>query len=101
MGTDKLQCLLVFGVFVDEGCEKGLDDIAGLVLYAIHACDIASGQVILLHFTFSSAQLLKAIPIPLLAALAGFLIFKARLAVGAAAADFLRAFHKDALPSEQ
>ena len=55
MGTDKLRCLLVFGVFVDEGCEKGLDDIAELVLYAIYACDIASAQVILLHFTFSPA----------------------------------------------
>ena len=100
VGADELQCLLVFGVFIAGMVEKGLNGLARLVLRAVYAGDVAFSQAAFLHPAFGPAQTPGAIQIPLLAALAAFLIFAAGLAVGAAAADFLCALHREELPSE-
>ena len=90
MGADVLQRLFVLAIFVAGVVEEGLDALAGFVLFAVPAGDVASGQTAFLHPALGPAQLPGAIQIPLLAA---FLIFAAGLAVGAAAADFLCALH--------
>ena len=43
VGADVLQRLLVLAVFVAGVVEKGLDDLAGLILPAVPAGDAASG----------------------------------------------------------
>lgn len=101
MGADKLQCLLVFGVFIAGMVEKGLNGLAKLVLRAVYAGDVAFSQAAFLHPAFGPAQIPGAIQIPRFAALAGLLKFTAGLAVGAAAADFLCTIHREELPSER
>ena len=101
MGADKLQHLLVFGIFVAGMVEKGLDGLAGFIFSAICAGDVTFGQAALLHLASRPAQFPGAIQIPLLAALAAFLIFAAGLAVGATATDFLCTIHREDLPSER
>ncbi len=100
MGADVLQRLLVLAVFVAGVGEKGLDDLTAVIFLAVYAGDVAFSQAAFLHPAFGPAQIPGAIQIPLLAALAAFLIFAAGLTVGAAAADFLCALHREELPSE-
>ena len=100
VGADVLQRLLVLSVFVAGVVEKGMDGLAGLVLYAVPTGDVASGQAAFLHFALCPAQIPGAVPVPRLAALAGLFIFTAGLAVCAAAADFLCTIHREELPSE-
>lgn len=100
MGADVLQRLLVFGVFIAGMVEKGLNGLARLVLRTVYAGDVAFSQAAFLHPAFGPAQIPGAVQIPLLAALAAFLIFTAGSAVGAAAADLLRALHWEGFPSE-
>ena len=101
MGADKLQCLLVFGIFVAGMVEKGLDGLAVFIFLAICAGDMASGQAAFLHFALCPAQIPGAVQIAKLAALAGLLIFTAGLAVCTATADFLSTIHMEEFPSEQ
>ena len=100
VGADKFQRLLVFAVFVARVVEKDLDSLTGLVLSAVPAGDVTSGQAAFLHFALCPAQLPGAVQIARLAALAGLQIFPAGAAVGAAAADLLRAVHRGAPPSK-
>ena len=93
MGVDILQRLLVLAVFVAGVVEEGLDDLAGLILPAVPAGDVSSGQAALLHFALCPAQVAGAVQIPRLAALAGVPILPAGPAVRAAAADLLCAVH--------
>lgn len=101
VGADELQRLPVLAVFVAGVAEEGLNGPAGLVLSAVPAGDVASGQAALLHPALCWAQIPGAVQVSRLAALAGFLIFPAGAAVGAAAADLLSAAHRDALPSRR
>lgn len=100
VGADILQRLLILAVFIARVVEEGLDALAGLVLFAVPAGDVASGQTAFLHPALGPAQLPGAVQVSRLAALAGFQILAAGPAVGAAAADLLHAAHWDALPSE-
>ena len=99
MGTDEFVCLLVFGVFVAGVVDKRLNNLTTVIFLAICAGDVAFSKAAFLHPAFSPAQIAGAIQIPLLAALAAFLIFAAGLAVGAAAADFLCVIHREEFPS--
>ena len=101
VGADELQRLLVLAVFVARVVEKGLDDLAGLILPAVPAGDAPSGQAALLHFAPGPAQIPGAVQIPRLTAIAGVPIFPAGAAVGTAAADLLCAAHWGALPSRR
>ena len=101
VGADKFQRLLVLAVFIAGVVEKGLDDLAGLILYAVPAGDAPSGQASFLHFASGPAQIPRTVQIPRLAALAGLPILPAGAAVGAAAADLLSAAHRGALPSRR
>lgn len=101
VGANELQRLLVLAVFVAGMVEKGLDDLAGLVLPTVSAGDVASGQAAFLHPALCTAQVPGAVQIPRLAALAGFLIFLTGPTVGAAAANFLCTVHREELPSER
>ena len=96
---DVLQRLLVLAVFVAGLVEKGLNDLTAVIFLAVCAGDVAFSQAAFLHPAFGPAQIAGAIQIPLLAALAAFLIFAAGLAVGAAAADFLCVIHREEFPS--
>ena len=49
MGADVLQRLLVLPVFIAVVVEEGLDALAGFVLFAVPAGDVASGQTAFLH----------------------------------------------------
>ena len=98
VGADVFQRLLVLAVFVAGVVEKGLDDLAGLVLSAVPAGDVTSGQAAFFHFALCPAQVPGAVQVSRLAALAGLPILPAGAAVGAAAADLLCAAHWDALP---
>ena len=100
VGADILQRLLVFAVFIAGVVEKGLDDLAGLVLPAVPAGNVALGQTAFLHPALCPAQVPGAVQVSRFAALTDLLIFTAGAAVGAAAANLLRAAHWDALPSE-
>ena len=100
MGSDVLQRLFVLAIFVAGVVEEGLDAPAGFVLFAVPAGDVASGQTAFLHPALGPAQLPGAVQVSRLAALAGFQVLPTGPAVGAAAADLLRAAHWDALPSE-
>ena len=100
MGADVLQRLLVLAIFVAGMGEKGLDDLTAVIFLAVYAGDVAFSQAALLHPAFGPAQIPGAIQIPLLAALAAFLIFAAGLTVRATTADFLCALHWEELPSE-
>ena len=100
MGSDVLQRLFVLAIFVAGVVEEGLDALAGFVLFAVPAGDVASGQTAFLHPALCPAQIPGAVQVPRLAALAGLFIFTAGLAVGAAAADFLCTIHREELPSE-
>lgn len=100
MDADVLQCLFVFAVFVAGVVEKGLNGLTVFIFLAICAGDVTSGQAAFLHPAFGSAQIPGAVQIPRFAALAGLLIFPAGATVGAAAADFLCALHREELPSE-
>lgn len=99
VGTDELQCLLVFGVFIAGMVAKGLNGLARLVLLAICAGNVTFGQAAFLHFTSSPAQVPRTVQIPLFAALAGLLKFTAGLTVRATTADFLRVIHREEFPS--
>ena len=101
VGADVLQRLLVLAVFVAGMVEKGLDDLAGLVLPTVSAGDVASGQAAFLHPALCTAQVPGAVQVSRFTALAGLLIFPAGTAVGAAAADLLCAAHWGALPSRR
>lgn len=100
MGADVLQRLLVLPVFIAVVVEEGLDALAGFVLFAVPAGDVASGQTAFLHPALGPAQLPGAVQVSRLAALAGFQVLPTGPAVGAAAADFLCALHREELPSE-
>ena len=100
VGADKFQRLLVLAVFIAGVVEKGLDDLAGLILYAVPAGDAPSGQAAFLHFAPGLAQIPRAVQVSRFAALTGFQILAASSAVGAAAADLLRAVHRGAPPSK-
>ena len=100
VGADELQRLPVLAVFVAGLAEEELNGPAGLVLSAVPAGDVTSGQAAFLHPTLCPSQIPGAVQVPRLAAFAGFLIFLTGPAVGTAAADLLRAAHWDALPSE-
>ena len=100
IGADELQCLLVFGVFVAGMVDKGLNGLAVFIFLAICAGNVAFSQAAFLHPAFGPAQIPGAVQIPRFAALAGLLKFTAGLTVGAAAADFLCALHREELPSE-
>ena len=99
MGADKLQCLLVFGIFVAGMVEKSLDCLARLVLRTVYTGDVAFSQAAFLHPAFGPAQIPRAVQIPQFAALAGLLKFTAGLAVGATATDFLCVIHREEFPS--
>lgn len=99
VGTGVFQRLLVLAVFVAGVVEEGLDGLAGLVLLAVSAGDVAFGQTAFLHFTSGPAQVPRTVQIPLFATLAGILKFTAGLAVGAAATNFVCGIHRDELPS--
>ena len=49
MGADVLQRLFVLAIFVAGVVEEGLDALAGFVLFAVPAGDVASGQTAFLH----------------------------------------------------
>ena len=98
MGSDVLQRLFVLAIFVAGVVEEGLDALAGFVLFAVPAGDVASGQTAFLHPALGPAQLPGAVQVSRLAALAGFQVLPTGPAVGAAAADLLCAAHWDALP---
>ena len=100
VGADILQRLLVFAVFIAGVVEKGLDDLAVFIFLAICAGDVSSGQAAFLHPALCPAQVPGAVQVSRFAALTDLLIFTAGAAVGAAAANLLRAAHWDALPSE-
>ena len=97
---DVLQRLLVLAVFVAGLVEKGLNDLTAVIFLAVCAGDVAFSQAAFLHPAFGPAQIPGAIQIPLLAALAAFLIFAAGLTVGTTAADFHCTIHTDELLSE-
>lgn len=101
MGADVFQRLLVLAVFVARVAEKGLDGPAGLVLPAVPAGDVASGQAAFLHFAPGPIQVPGAVQVPRFTALAGLLILPAGAAVGATAADLLCAAHWRSLPSRR
>ena len=101
VGADELQRLPVLAVFVAGVAEEGLNGLAGLVLSAVPAGDVASGQTAFLHPAFGPALVPGAVQVPRLAALAGFQILAAGAAVGAAAADFLCTINREELPSER
>ena len=101
MGADKLQCLLVFGIFVAGMVEKSLDCLARLVLRTVYTGDVAFSQAAFLHPAFGPAQIPRAVRVPRFAALAGFLIFTAGLAIRATATDFLCTIYREELPSER
>ena len=101
MGADKLQCLLVFGIFVAGMVEKSLDCLARLVFRTVYTGDISSGQAAFLHPAFGPAQIPGTVQIPLFATLAGLLKFTAGLTVRATTANFLCAIHRGELPSER
>ena len=90
----------VLAVFVAGVVEKDLDSLTGLVLPAVPTGDVAFGQTALLHPALGPAQIPGAVQVPRLAALAGFQVLPAGLAVSAAAADFLCTIHKEELPSK-
>ena len=100
MGADVLQRLLVLTVFVAGVVEKELNDLTAVIFLAVRAGNVAFGQAAFLHPAFGPAQIAGAIQIPLLAALAAFLIFAAGLTVGTTATDFHCTIHRDELPSE-
>lgn len=100
MGADELQRLLVLGIFVAWMVDKRLNGLSAVIFLAICAGNVTFGQAVFLYFTSGPAQIPRAIQIPLLAALAAFLIFAVGLAVGAAAVDFLCALHWEGFPSE-
>ena len=100
VGADVLQRLFVLAIFVAEVVEEGLDDLAGLVLPAVPAGDVAFGQAAFLHPALCPAQVPGAVQVSRFAALAGLLILPAGPAAGAAAADLLRAVHRGAPPSK-
>ena len=100
MGADVLQRLLVLAVFVAGVVEKGLNDLTAVIFLAVRADDVAFSQAAFLHPAFGPAQIPGVIQIPLLAALAAFLIFAAGLTVGAAVADLLGAVHRGTSPSK-
>lgn len=64
MGADKLQRLLVFGIFVAGMVEKGLDGLAVFIFLAICAGDVTFGQAAFLHPVFGPAQIPRAVQIP-------------------------------------
>ena len=99
VGADELQRLLVLAVFVAGMVEKGLDDLAGLVLPTVSAGDVASGQAAFLHPALCTAQVPGAVQVSRFAALAGLLKFTAGLTVGATATDFLCVIHREEFPS--
>ena len=101
VGADELQRLLVLAVFVAGMVEKGLDDLAGLVLPTVSAGDVASGQAAFLHPALCTAQVPGAVQVSRFTALAGLLIFPAGTAAGAAAADLLCGAQWGALPSRR
>ena len=101
MGADELQCLLVFGVFVAGVVEKELHDLTAVIFLAVRAGNVAFSQAAFLHPAFGPAQIPGAVQVSRLAALAGFLIFPAGVAVGATATDFLCIIHREELPSER
>ena len=100
VGADELQRLPVLAVFVAGLAEEELNGPAGLVLSAVPAGDVTSGQAAFLHPTLCPAQIPGAVQVPRLAALAGFQVLPAGLAVSAAAADFLCTIHREELPSK-
>ena len=99
--ADVLQRLLVLAVFVARMVEKGLNDLTAVIFLAICAGNVAFSQAAFLHPALGPVQFPRAVQISLFAALAGFLIFPAGATVGAAAADFLCALHREELPSER
>ena len=100
MGADVLQRLFVLAIFVAGVVEEGLDALAGFVLFAVPAGDVASGQTAFLHPALGPAQLPGAVQVSRLTALTGLQIFPAGAAVGAAAADLLCTIHRGAPPSK-
>lgn len=93
MGADKLQRLSILGVFVAGMMDKSLNDLAGVIVAAIHTGNVSFGQTTFFDFTFCAAQIPGTIQISQLAALAGFLKFTAGHAVCTAATDFFCAIH--------
>ena len=100
VGADVLQRLFVLAIFVAGVVEEGLDALAGFVLFAVPAGDVASGQTAFLHPALGPVQITGSIQIARLAALAGLLKFTAGPAVGTTAADFLCTIHREELPSK-
>ena len=100
MGTDELQRLLIFGVFIAGVMDKRLNGLAAIIFFTIRTGNKTFGQAAFLHFAFRPAQIPGAVQIPQLAALTGLLKFTAGLAVRATTANFLCTIHRDELPSE-
>ena len=98
--ADELQRLFVLAIFVAGVVEEGLDALAGFVLFAVPAGDVASGQTAFLHPALGPAQLPGAVQVSRLTALTGLQIFPAGAAIGAAAADLLCTIHRGAPPSK-
>ena len=99
--ADERQRLLVFGVLVAGMVENRLNGLAAAIFLAICAGDMTFGQAAFLHFASGPAQIPRSVQISRLAALAGFLIFTAGLAVSTAATNFLCAIHRDEFPLER
>lgn len=91
-GADVLPRLLALAVFVAGVVEKRLNDPAGLILPAVPAGNVASGQAAFL-LALWPAQIPGAVQIPWLAALAGFQILPAGSAVRTAVTVFLCTVH--------
>ena len=100
MGMDVLQRLLVLAVFVTGVVEKGLNDLTAVIFLAVRAGDVAFSQAAFLQPTFGPVQIPRVVQIPRFAALAGFLIFTAGLAIRATAANVLCTIHREEFPSE-
>ncbi len=91
-GADVLPRLLTLAVFVAGVVEKRLNDPAGLILPAVPAGNVASGQAAFL-LALWPVQIPGAVQIPLLASLADFQILPAGPEVRTAATDFLYTVH--------
>ena len=81
MVANEFQCLFVFGVFVAGVVDKRLNNLTTVIFLTICAGDVTFGQAAFLHFAFGPAQIPRAVQISRFAALAGFLIFTAGLAI--------------------